>query len=406
MMRALPEGKVVKASCGHLAPNGPQSGDGLPYVFLKKELPPSLKVGLIGLPTVGKSALFQLLTGVTAPAFADRQKLPVGTAPVPDPRIERLSEMYKPNKTTYASIVVTEIPGFVPKQNAPSGSDAVRGVDIKGLVDHLRDVDAVVHVVRAFSDPAIPHIFGAPDPVRDFETLTSELILTDWQFVQTRLERLEQAKKRQPNHEVEVAALEKLASALEDEEPVFSVELSADEATALQGYGFFTSKPIIVGLNVGDDQIADADAEIGRIKEIADKVRAPVVTFAAQVESEILELEPEDRRAFMNDLGISETGVERLARAVYDRLGLISYFTVGEDEVRAWTIRNGSNAKEAAGAIHSDISRGFIRAEVASYDELVEAGGWNSLKAKGRVRLEGRDYIVQDGDVMSFRFNV
>ena len=364
-----------------------------------------MKVGLIGLPGVGKSTLFRLLTGVAAPASVDRQRLPVGTAQVPDRRIDRLTELYNPKKTTYAALIVTELPAFVPKQNTPSG-DAVRGVDIKGLVDHLRDVDAVVQVVRAFPDPATPHIFGAPDPARDFAVLTSELILTDWQLVQTRLERLRQAKKRQPSHEAEVSALEKLGAALEDERPAYAVDLSLEEAAAVQGYAFFTSKPLIVGLNVGDEDLASPGPRYDALKEAAERFRAPVVTFAARVEAEILELDPADRAAFMSDLGIAETGVERLARAAYERLGLISYFTVGEDEVRAWTIRKGANAKEAAGAIHSDIARGFIRAEVASYDELIEAGGWNALKAKGRIRLEGRDYVVRDGDVMSFRFNV
>lgn len=363
-----------------------------------------MKVGLIGMPSVGKSTLFRLLTGATPPAASDRRRTPLGVARVPDARIDRLAEMYRPEKVTYATISITEIPGFVPTS---LGDQGVKGIDPKGFVDALRDVDALVHVVRAFSDPSVPHVRQEPAPADDLNSLSAELLLTDWQLVETRLERLRSAKKKQPTHEAEVAVLTKASQLLEEGTPLYAAPFSEEERSVLTGYAFFTGKPVIVAVNLDDEQLRSGDyPQKPELHAEAERLGAPVVEFAAQVEAEIAELDPGDRELFMEDLGLATPGVERLARAAYERLGLISYFTVGEDEVRAWTIRRGTNAKDAAGAIHSDIARGFIRAEVAAYGELIEAGGWNALQKMGRVRLEGRDYIVQDGDIMSFRFNV
>lgn len=364
-----------------------------------------MKVGLIGLPHSGKSTLFRLLTGIAAPPSGDKRGS-VGIAKAPDPRVDVLASLYNPRKVTYASISVTEVPGLIPAKYRQL-SPGLQGLDPKSFVDALKDVDALVYVVRAFADASTPHVRGEVDPTQDLAAVAEELLLTDWQLVQTRLERLHAAKKKQPNHEKEVAALTKAAAALEAERPLYSVDFDDEEKKSLRGYTFFTEKPALVAVNLDDAQLQSgkypAKAEVA---ERARALDAPVVEFAALVESEIAELDPEDRQAFMEDLGLQRSGVERLALAAYERLGLISYFTVGEDEVRAWTIRKGSDARTAAGVIHSDIARGFIRAEVASYEELVAAGSWNALKEKGRIRLEGKEYIVADGDVMSFRFNV
>lgn len=362
-----------------------------------------MKVGLVGMPGAGKSTLFRLLTGA-APPGGDRRKAPLGSARVPDSRVDRLAEMYRPQKVTYASIAVTEIPGFVPSSLAGHG---VKGLDPKGFVDSLRDVDALVYVVRAFDDPAVPQLREAPAPADDLSDLAAELILADWQLVETRLERLKETRKKRPTHEAEVAVLSKAAGLLEAGTPLYAAGFTPEELALLTGYTFFTQKPAIVAVNLDEEQLrSGAFPQKDELLDRAGRVSAPVVEFAAQVEAEIAELDPQDRALFMEDLGLSEPGVARLAQAAYARLGLISYFTVGEDEVRAWTVRRGANAQEAAGAIHSDIARGFIRAEVASYGELIEAGGWAALQKMGRVRLEGRDYIVEDGDIMSFRFNV
>lgn len=364
-----------------------------------------MKVGLIGLPQSGKSTLFQLLTGVEAAPAGDKRGA-VGIAIAPDPRVDTLVSLYNPRKVTYATMTVTEVPSLIPAKYREL-SPGLQGLDAKSFVDALKDVDALVYVVRAFSSPSTLHVRGEVDPAQDLAAVAEELLLTDWQLVQTRLERLHTTKKKQPNHEKEVAALEKAAAALEEERPLYSVDFDEEENKSLRGYTFFTEKPALVAVNLDEDQLSDGQYP-GK-SEVAERARAldaPLVEFAALVENEIAQLEPDDRKAFMEDLGLEHSGAERLALAAYERLGLISYFTVGEGEVRAWTIRKGSDARTAAGVIHTDIARGFIRAEVASYEELVAAGSWNALKEKGRIRLEGKDYIVSDGDVMSFRFNV
>lgn len=364
-----------------------------------------MKLGLIGLPLAGKSTLFRLLTGA-APPEGGGTKGAVGIARVPDPRVDTLAALYNPRKVTYATMTVMEAPGLIPSAFR-SRAAGLFGLDPKSFVDALKDVDALVYVVRAFHDPATPHVRGEIDPAQDLTAIAHELLLADWQLIETRLERLQAAKKRQPDHELQLATLNKAQAALEQETPLFAVDFDEQERRALKGYTLFTDKPALVAVNLDDQQLAQGDyPQKEGLASAARAMGAPVVEFAALVESEIAELDPEDRKAFMDDLGLTRTGVERLALAAYARLGLLSYFTVGEDEVRAWTVRKGADAREAAGAIHSDIARGFIRAEVASYAELVAAGGWNALKQQGRIRLEGRDYIVQDGDVMSFRFNV
>lgn len=363
-----------------------------------------MKVGLIGLPSAGKTTVFALLTGAAASPSGEKKGL-TGVAKVPDPRVDRLARLYNPRRVTYATITVTEVPGFVPARYREAAFQ--KGFDPKGFVEGLRDVDALVYVIRAFEDASVPHIRGEVNPAEDLAAIAEELLLTDWQLVETRLERLSAAKKRTPDHEHQIRALAKAAQALEASRPLYTVAFDDEERKALRGYSFFTDKPALVAVNMDERQLTSRDYP-GKeaAAAMASAMEAPVIEFAALVEAEIAELDPADRPAFMEDLGLDRTGIERLAAAAYERLGLISYFTVGEDEVRAWTIKKGSDARTAAGAIHSDIARGFIRAEVASYDELVAAGGWNALKEKGRIRLEGKDYIVADGDVMSFRFNV
>lgn len=366
-----------------------------------------MKVGLIGLPSSGKSTLFQLLTGHPPAVGGHREKPAIGIAKVPDPRVDTLFNLHNSKRATYPTFTVAKIPSLIPAGTGDSGESVAKGLDPKGFVDALRDTDALMLVIRAFDDPMVPHIRGSIDPARDLRDLSSELLLVDWQLVQTRIERLESARKKAPNHHVEVAVLQKALQALEAEIPLHKLEVNDDERAALATYTFFTDKPAIVGVNVSDSDLSEKEYP-GRddVMSIAETMGAPVVEFSALVEVEIADLDPEDRQAFMDDLQIEASGVERLARIAYERLGLISYFTVGETEVRAWTIRRGTNAKDAAGAIHSDISRGFIRAEVAHYSELVEEGGWKAMKEKGRLRLEGKEYEVKDGDVMIFRFNV
>lgn len=362
-----------------------------------------MKIGIVGLPTVGKSTLFNLLTGMhvgTSTAFSGRVDVNVGVAKVPDPRVDRLAEIFRPRKVTYAHIELTEVPGLV------RGSSQGSGVGNQFL-SAIRNVDALLHVVRAFENPAVLHVDDTIDPVRDIETLTLELVFSDLEIVERRLERLSSSKKRTAEQDREMELLAKCKEALESEVPLRNVPFSQEEESLLRGYAFLTQKPEVLVVNIDENQLLAGDYE-GRegVYRYAERTCCPVVEISARIEEEISQLANGDRVAFLMEYGITEPGISRLARVTYRHLGLISFFTVGEDEVKAWTVEVGTDARRAAGKIHSDIEKGFIKAEVVSYDDFIEAGSLAKAREKGVLRLEGKDYIVKDGDIISFRFNV
>lgn len=357
----------------------------------------TVRVGLFGLPYSGKTTLFQLLTsGAQATSFRGAS-LAVGR--VPDGRVDRLAAIRKPLKTTYTQIEFVDIPSWMPQ-----GGQQKNGQ----LLQHLGDVDLLVHVVRAFDTPYAPHILGSVDPLRDAQAVAEELVLADWGLVETRLQNLRESRKKRPGHEQEVALLERFRACLEEGAPLSSLPLGEEEEALVRGYTFYTRKPMILALNVAEDVLPDPE-DPGRkaVEAWCREHSTALVATSAQVEAELEALSPEERREFLADFGLDAPGLERLARTAYEHLGLLSYFTVGEKEVRAWTIRRGATAPEAARAIHSDIARGFIRAEVIAYDAYVAANGsMKDLREAGQVRLEGKDYVVQDGDIITFRFNV
>ena len=358
-----------------------------------------MKVGIIGLASAGKSALFQLLTGAGAPPQGGRPEPRLGIARVSDPRVEALAALFHPKKTTHATVEYVDVPGVAKGEGS-------------ALVDlpALRGVDALVHVVRAFDSDVAPHPDGSVDALRDAEMLDLELILADLSAVDRRLERLD-ANIKKANKAEDVAervVFLKLKQALEAERPLRAVDFSEEERRRLRNYSFLSEKPILLAVNLGEDRIREAGAflEASGLKAFAERPRTAVVAVSAPIEAEMAQLPAEDAKAFRADLGLEEPGLDRVIRTSYALLGLVSFLTTGEDECRAWTIRQGTRAPQAAGAIHSDIERGFIRAEVASFEELMAAGSFAACREAGTLRLEGKDYLVRDGDVINFRFNV
>jgi hypothetical protein len=358
-----------------------------------------VKVGIIGLPSVGKSTLFQLLTGAGAAAPGGRPEARVGIARVPDARVERLAEMYRPKKKTPATVEYVDVPGVVKGEGA-------------ALVDQpaLRGVDALVHVLRAFASDTVPHPDGSVDALRDAKIMELELILADLGTVERRLERLEAniKKANRPEDAAEREVFLKLKQALEAERPLRELALGEDERRRLRSYSFLSEKPVLLVVNLGEEEVKDAArvlAETG-LTAFAARPGMALCPVAAPIEMEMAQLPTEDARAFLEDLGLKEPGLDRVIQTSYALLGLISFLTAGEDECRAWTIRRGTRAQQAAGAIHSDIERGFIRAEVVPFEELMRAGSLAACRDKGTLRLEGKEYVVQDGDVINFRFNV
>ena len=355
-----------------------------------------MKIGLVGLPKSGKTTLFNLLTGssvATARYDTGRAELHTGVARVPDSRVDVLRSLFNPKKTTYASFEVVDLAGIAKGERA--------GLETK----EFRNADALLHVVRAFADEAL----GAADPRRDIGDLETELLLADLEVVERRLERLEASigKQRKEPEIKERDLLVRIKAGLESERPLRAETLTADEDKLLRGFTFLSAKPIFHIVNLDEKAIADGERVVEGLRGTARRVRTSLGWVSAVIETEIARLEGEEQQAFLADLGLAEPAIRRVLRECYALLGLVSFFTVGEDEVRAWPIPEGTRAQDAAGVVHSDIARGFIRAEVNGYDELVAAGGaFADLRAKGQLRLEGKDYIVRDGEVCHFRFNV
>ena len=365
-----------------------------------------MKLGIVGLPNVGKSTLFNAITQ----AGAESANYPfctiepnVGIVAVPDERLDRLAEMYNPQKVTHAVIEFVDIAGLV------KGASRGEGLGNKFL-SHIRQVDAIVHVVRCFEDTNIIHVEGSVDPVRDVETINLELIFADMEMVENRTDKVRKmAKSGEKKLKIEVEFLEKLYAHLEEGKPARSFELSDDEAEFMKEIDLLTKKPIIYAANVAEDDfvggIEDNDF-VNRLTELAEAEGAEVMPISAKIEEDISALEPEEKEEYLQELGINESGLDRLVKKSYKLLGLISYLTAGEPEVRAWTITNGMKAPQAAGKIHTDFEKGFIRAEVVAYKDLIDCGSMVTAKEKGLVRSEGKEYVVCDGDIILFRFNV
>lgn len=362
-----------------------------------------LTCGIVGLPMVGKTTFFNLVTGSeqeTSNFLTGKTEINTALARVPDARIDFLSGLYKPRKTIYAQIQFSDVPGLV------RGASQGKGVGNRFL-DGIRNADLLVHLVRAFANPDVPHVDDGVDPVRDLETVNLELLLADMDLVEKRIMRIEEGKKIKKEQADEMAVLRKCLDALENEISVHKADLTEAERALLVNYSFLTDKPVILVVNTDEEQLRAGDYPgRDRVREFAAAKGIILLEISGQIEMEISRLPGEDREIFMEDLDLVESGIDKLARAAYETLGLISFFTVGEDEVRAWTIPAGLDARGAAGKIHSDLERGFIRAEVTAYDDLAGAGSMSKVKEKGQARLEGKDYIVKDGDIMNIRFNV
>ena len=366
-----------------------------------------MKLGIVGLPNVGKSTLFNSLTR----AGAESANYPfctidpnVGVVTVPDERLNVLGEMYHTKKIIPAAIEFVDIAGLV------KGASKGEGLGNQFLAN-IREVDAIVHVVRCFEDSNIVHVDGSINPLRDIETINLELIFSDLEILERRIAKTAKSARNDKAAAKELALLEKIKAHLEEGKLAKTFEGADDEEeeTWLSGYNLLTYKPVIYAANVAEEDLADDGASNAGVQEVRDYAReelSGVFVVCAQIEQEIAELEDDEKKMFLEDLGLSESGLEKLIKASYRLLGLISYLTAGEPEVRAWTITEGTKAPQAAGKIHSDFERGFIRAEVVSYDDLMECGSHSAAKEKGLIRLEGKDYVVKDGDIMLFRFNV
>lgn len=365
-----------------------------------------MKLGIVGLPNVGKSTLFNSLTK----AGAESANYPfctidpnVGVVTVPDERLNVLGEMYHTKKIVPAAIEFVDIAGLV------KGASKGEGLGNQFLAN-IREVDAIVHVVRCFEDGNIVHVDGNINPLRDIETINLELIFSDIEILERRISKAARAARNDKAIAKELAMMERIKAHLEDGKMAKSFETEDEEEQEwIDSYNLLTAKPVIFAANVCEEDLADDAASnegVNKVREYAQAEGCEVFVVCAQIEQEIAELDDDEKKMFLEDLGLSESGLEKLIRASYHLLGLISYLTAGEPEVRAWTIRRGTKAPQAAGKIHTDFERGFIRAEIVSYNDLMDCGTYAAAKEKGLVRLEGKEYVVQDGDIILFRFNV
>ena len=360
-----------------------------------------MKIGLVGLNQTGKTSLFNLLTGKEGEtSTGGKGSANIGTGFVPDERIDFLSALYKPKKTTYAKIELTDVAGF-----SMSGGGKSSGAS-KFLSD-VRYCDAIVHVLRAFNSDSVVHDLDTIDPLRDIEAVETEMLFSDLEMIEKRIGRIKTGKKVTKEHETEIALLERCFESLDKGGSVSGMDVTDSERVAIQNLAFLTDKPRIAVVNLDENQWESKDwPNREALFSLCQKTNMPLLELCVEAELEISKLPDEDRQLFMDDMGITQPGIAVLARAVYSLLGLISFLTVGGDEVRAWTIEKGTIARSAAGKVHSDIERGFIRAEVVKYEHLKELGSMVKVKEKGLFRLEGKDYIVVDGDIINYRFNV
>ena len=365
-----------------------------------------MKLGIVGLPNVGKSTLFNSLTK----AGAESANYPfctidpnVGVVTVPDERLNLLGDFYKSKKVTPAVIEFVDVAGLV------KGASKGEGLGNQFLAN-IREVDAIVHVVRCFEDSNVVHVDGSIDPLRDIETINLELVFSDLEILERRIAKVTKTARMDKEAAKELTFLEKVKAHLEEGQLAITLETeNEDEDAWLATYNLLTAKPVIYAANVAEDDIADDGANnqyVQAVREYAAKQNSEVFVICAQIEEEISELDEDERKMFLEDLGLTESGLEKLVRASYHLLGLMSFLTAGEDETRAWTIKIGTKAPQAAGKIHTDFERGFIKAEVVNYQDLLDCGSYAGAREKGLVRMEGKEYVVQDGDVILFRFNV